>query len=105
MKATQKILQECYIRSSKQNQSEGKNLADALSCYYSGNFTTGYKENYVQTVAKNAQVSSKIPSIHLVNKELNIAASDSSSGDEGSFMSQKETNSLISSNKVSGLIF
>ena len=108
LKATQKILQECYIRSSKQNQSEGKNLADALSCYYSGNFTTGYKENYVQTVAKNAQVSSKIPSIHLVNKELNIAASDSSSGDEGSFMSQmsqKETNSLISSNKVSGLIF
>lgn len=104
LKATQKILQECYIRSSKQNQSEGKNLADALSCYYSGNFTTGYKENYVQTVAKNAQVS-KIPSIHLVNKELNIAASDSSSGDEGSFMSQKETNSLISSNKVSGLIF
>ena len=104
LKATQKILQECYIRSSKQNQSEGKNLADALSCYYSGNFTTGYKENYVQTVAKNAQFS-KIPSIHLVNKELNIAASDSSSGDEGSFMSQKETNSLISSNKVSGLIF
>lgn len=104
LKATQKILQECYIRSSKQNQSEGKNLADALSCYYSGNFTTGYKENYVQKVAKNAQVS-KIPSIHLVNKELNIAASDSSSGDEGSFMSQKETNSLISSNKVSGLIF
>ena len=78
----------------KQTQPEGKNLADALSCYYSGNFSRGYKDNYVQTVARNAEVSSnKIPSIHLVNKELNIAASDSSSGDEGSFMSQKETNS------------
>ena len=109
LKATQIILQECYVRSSKQHQSEGKNLADALSCYYSGNFSRGYKDNYVQTVARNAEVSSnKIPSIHLVNKELNIAASDSSSGDEGSFMSQmsqKEANSLISSNKVSGLIF
>jgi type IV secretion system protein VirB1 len=38
-----KVLVECYSRS-------GSNLGKALSCYYSGNFETGFKHGYVQRV-------------------------------------------------------
>jgi Transglycosylase SLT domain len=42
--AGSKILNECYGRS-------GSNWGKAFSCYYSGNFTVGYKHGYVQKVA------------------------------------------------------
>lgn len=41
LKAGTKILQECY-------QSAGNDWSKAFSCYYSGNFVTGYRHGYVQ---------------------------------------------------------
>jgi type IV secretion system protein VirB1 len=41
--AGSKILQECFSRS-------GTDWSKAFSCYYSGNFVTGYKHGYVQKV-------------------------------------------------------
>ncbi len=45
LEAGSKILQECYSRSKG-------NWGNAFSCYYSGNFVTGYKHGYVQKVAQ-----------------------------------------------------
>ncbi|OSI13919.1 type IV secretion system protein virB1 [Neisseria dentiae] len=43
LRAGSKILQECYI-------SAGRNWGKAFSCYYSGNFVTGFRHGYVQKV-------------------------------------------------------
>ncbi|WP_082473528.1 MULTISPECIES: lytic transglycosylase domain-containing protein [Xanthomonas] len=43
LKAGSAILSECYQRS-------GKDWGKALSCYYSGNFVTGFRHGYVQKV-------------------------------------------------------
>lgn len=42
LKAGSYILKECYSRS--------RNWGKAFSCYYSGNFVTGYKHGYVQKI-------------------------------------------------------
>lgn len=62
LKATQVILTECYERTDK-TKSQGGRLADALSLYYSGNKTTGYKHGYVDKVANNATLEPVVPSI------------------------------------------
>ena len=43
LQAASRILAECYGRS-------GKDWGKSFSCYYSGNFTTGYRHGYVQKV-------------------------------------------------------
>lgn len=43
LQAASRILAECYSRS-------GGNWGKSFSCYYSGNFETGYKHGYVQKV-------------------------------------------------------
>ena len=43
LQAGSRILAECYSRS-------GNDWGKAFSCYYSGNFTTGYRHGYVQKV-------------------------------------------------------
>lgn len=43
LQAGSRILAECYNRS-------GKDWGKSFSCYYSGNFTTGYRHGYVQKI-------------------------------------------------------
>lgn len=43
LQAASRILAECFARS-------GGDWGKSLSCYYSGNFTTGYRHGYVQKV-------------------------------------------------------
>ncbi len=52
LKAASQVLRECY---GKSRQAGAAGLDDALSCYYSGNFTTGRKHGYVEKVRSNAQ--------------------------------------------------
>lgn len=47
LRAGTKILKECYDRS--------KHWGKAFSCYYSGNFVTGYRHGYVQKVTASMQ--------------------------------------------------
>lgn len=55
MRAGAAILSECFKRASIRKQgSEQANIHYALSCYYSGNFTTGFSTGYVQNVVKAA---------------------------------------------------
>lgn len=68
-----KILEDCYVRAAKQTTEPQAALHAAFSCYYSGNFTRGFKPDvigapsYVQKVLASAGVPSKaipvVPSI------------------------------------------
>ncbi|WP_454872545.1 lytic transglycosylase domain-containing protein [Paraburkholderia xenovorans] len=52
------ILARCYARAASRNRAGQVALRDGLSCYYSGNFQTGYRSGYVQRVVMSAgQVS------------------------------------------------
>lgn len=47
--AMQRLLSECFERSPRRDQPQ-RALREALSCYYSGNFVTGFKHGYVGRV-------------------------------------------------------
>ena len=48
------ILQDCYARALPKYRDEQTALRAALSCYQSGNFTTGFQTGYVSDVVKAA---------------------------------------------------
>jgi type IV secretion system protein VirB1 len=50
LQAAAAILKDCYLRARQTHPDEQTALRDAFSCYYSGNFTTGYKAGYVVRV-------------------------------------------------------
>lgn len=50
------ILTECFARSSAAPIDRQIALRAALSCYYSGNFTTGFRAGYVGKVVTNARI-------------------------------------------------
>jgi type IV secretion system protein VirB1 len=56
MNAGGAILSDCYARAygTKSGRDRQHALHSALSCYYSGNFITGYRLGYVATVVANA---------------------------------------------------
>jgi len=49
LQAMQRVLSECMTRS-RQSGAPQRALRDALSCYYSGDFHTGYRVGYVRRV-------------------------------------------------------
>lgn len=55
LKAGASILSECYARAARTIKSEQSALRAAFSCYYSGNFSTGFRDGYVaKVVGSNA---------------------------------------------------
>ena len=63
LRAMQTVLAECFDRSVA-NAPPQSALRQALSCYYSGNFVTGFRHGYVQRVARAAprmQAASGVP--------------------------------------------
>lgn len=60
LKAGGEILKDCYVRARKQIGDDQQALRAAFSCYYSGNFTRGFRPDqagqpsYVQKVVANA---------------------------------------------------
>lgn len=57
LKAASAILSECYQRAANSKAHSHNALGAALSCYYSGNFTTGYRHGYVQKVVSRASTA------------------------------------------------
>ncbi|HEB3530072.1 TPA: lytic transglycosylase domain-containing protein [Burkholderia cenocepacia] len=58
LQAAADILARCYARAASRNRTGQVALRDGLSCYYSGNFQTGYRSGYVQRVVMSVgQVS------------------------------------------------
>lgn len=54
LRAMQAVLVECHSRAPS-GRTSSRALGEALSCYYSGNFATGFRHGYVQRVAKAAR--------------------------------------------------
>lgn len=54
LRAGQTILSECHSRAKAGGMNGQEAVKAALSCYYSGNFTTGLKDGYVQAVVSHA---------------------------------------------------
>jgi len=54
MRAAASILTACYKRASRRTDAPQVALRNALSCYYSNNFVTGYQHGYVQKVVAAA---------------------------------------------------
>lgn len=66
--ASSKILKSCFIRAKQALIEDDLSLQAALSCYYSGNFTTGIKEGYVHKVISNPKPL--IPSLSILQLTL-----------------------------------
>jgi type IV secretion system protein VirB1 len=60
LQAMQLVLGDCYERAGANDGSQ-LSLRRALSCYYSGNFTTGFRHGYVNRVVSNAQKTARAP--------------------------------------------
>jgi type IV secretion system protein VirB1 len=58
--AMQSVLGECYARAVSSNAGQTA-LRFALSCYYSGNFTTGVRHGYVRKVVLASVAASALP--------------------------------------------
>jgi len=52
--AMQAVLTECFERTAARDGSPQRSLRQALSCYYSGNFVTGFQHGYVRKVVRSA---------------------------------------------------
>lgn len=64
IRAGGEILKECFQRASKSYQGEQAALRAAFSCYYSGNFITGFKQGYVvKIVAAGGVVAKTVPAV------------------------------------------
>lgn len=58
--AMQTVLRDCYERADSKDEPQFA-LRRALSCYYSGNFSTGFRHGYVSRVVRNAQKTARAP--------------------------------------------
>jgi type IV secretion system protein VirB1 len=62
LSAGSQILAQCYA-------SAGKDWGKAFSCYYSGNFTTGYQDGYVQRVFNSMAKSGMVAGVQAIPLE------------------------------------
>jgi type IV secretion system protein VirB1 len=69
-----RVLVDCYARS-------GSNLGKALSCYYSGNFETGFKHGYVQRVMAVLERSKRDDKSPPVAADTNVSRSKDGGAD------------------------
>ena len=59
--AMQVILTDCYDRAARHGTGPQHSLRRALSCYYSGNFVTGFQHGYVSRVARSVPAAADRP--------------------------------------------
>lgn len=88
VEAGTKILKLCYLKAQQADQSKDEQslIRDAMSCYYSGNFTRGYKseirktekgdekgDSYIETIEKkiSTDVSYVVPRIKKISGDNN----------------------------------
>ena len=61
LQSMQSVLLDCFRRASERHGNPQHALRRALSCYYSGNFRTGFDHGYVRRVVAGAQTVAKDP--------------------------------------------
>ena len=59
--AMEVVLTDCYDRAMQQGTDPQCSLRRALSCYYSGNFVTGFEHGYVSRVARSVPAAAVRP--------------------------------------------
>lgn len=59
--AMQTVLGECFDRAAPTARADASRLRNALSCYYSGNFTTGLRHGYVRKVVRASAAATALP--------------------------------------------
>ncbi len=59
--AMQVVLTDCYDRATRQGTAPQRALRKALSCYYSGNFVTGFEHGYVRRIAHSVSIPAARP--------------------------------------------
>ena len=59
--AMQVVLTGCYDRAVRQGSGAQRSLRRALSCYYSGNFVTGFEHVYIGRVARSVPAAAVRP--------------------------------------------
>lgn len=98
LKVSSAILEECYSRASTQFKTDNSAVEAALSCYYSGNFSFGFKIEQGQTKSYVNKIKS------LVNPTLAVNGSfvvPDLKGGESAEISEKD---LLSKSKFSSSI-
>jgi type IV secretion system protein VirB1 len=65
LRAMQTVLSECYTRAAAREPDRQRALRQSLSCYYSGNFTTGFAHGYVDRVMRMAAMTAGGPAIDM----------------------------------------
>jgi type IV secretion system protein VirB1 len=68
LKAMEVILTECFTRARAGGRDDQAAVRAALSCYYSGNFSTGFRHGYVSKVV-NAATQSRRDSMRVQTRE------------------------------------
>ncbi len=103
LQAGSRILAECYGRS-------GNDWGKALSCYYSGNFETGFRHGYVQKVLtswRGAALASQAAPIEVVGRQPSRgrAAAASVAADMASLVTRRvfEANGPVPAQRVQAL--
>ena len=61
LRAMQAILLECFERARKDGAAPQRALRQSFSCYYSGNFVTGFRDGYVAKVLRSARPAARLP--------------------------------------------
>jgi type IV secretion system protein VirB1 len=68
--AMQTVLTECFERASQPGGGAQRALRQALSCYYSGNFVTGFRHGYVRRVLTSVQAAAQSSSSPVTLPEM-----------------------------------
>ena len=61
LRAMEAILLECFERARKGGANPQSALRQSFSCYYSGNFVTGFRDGYVAKVLRSARPAAGLP--------------------------------------------
>jgi len=61
LRGMQVVLDDCFERASSQEPTGQRALRAALSCYYSGNFVTGFRQGYVRRVVRASAANGNAP--------------------------------------------
>lgn len=108
LRAGGSILTECFLRARKnQPGSEQDALRAAFSCYYSGNFVTGFRQGYVSKVvgSRGADVAIKVPQISPAGAVAATPKVQRSGTTRRTASSESSSDKPSASNSESALIF
>lgn len=81
IKAGAAILKDCYVRATKETEEPQEAIRKAVSCYYSNNFTRGFKQeadgkSYVQRIESKVNKDFAVPEIKVGSGEQKNSTPD-----------------------------